>query len=141
MELCMLSTHTIHISVYYSYPLISKHNKYRNTLQIELDALPTAEERKKISREVEMLQQLNHKYILRIRDHWENPQTNQLCFITDILQGGSLRELSIYRILYRVSILHHAFSKWCQRFECQSILNIQYVIHTTNTIDISVKEK
>eukprot|EP01083_Nonionella_stella_P251060 866648_1 len=59
---------------------------------IDLDALPSTEERRKISREVEMLQQLNHKHILRIRNHWENPQTNQLCFITDILQGGSLRE-------------------------------------------------
>lgn len=57
-----------------------------------------------------MLQQLNHKHILRIRDHWENPKTNQLCFITDILQGGSLRELSIYSLFaYLVSIhcLYH----------------------------------
>ena len=69
-------------------------------IQIDLDALPTAEERKKISREVEMLKQLNHKHILRIRDHWENPKTNQLCFITDILQGGSLRELSIEYLSY-----------------------------------------
>eukprot|EP01084_Bolivina_argentea_P309283 534966_1 len=75
---------------------------------IDLDALPTTEERSKILREVEMLQNLHHKHILRIRDHWENPQTNQLCFITDIVQGGSLREYIRQR---EVNLLR--VKSWC----------------------------
>jgi len=59
---------------------------------IDLDVLPSNTERSKILREIEMLEQLSHRHILRIRDHWENTHTHQLCFITDILQGGSLRE-------------------------------------------------
>eukprot|EP00483_Globobulimina_turgida_P009039 UN09057 len=55
-----------------------------------------------------MLQQLNHRHILRIRDNWENPLTNQLCFITDILQGGSLREYIRQR---KVNL--HRCKSWC----------------------------
>jgi len=59
---------------------------------IDLDSLGSLDERRKIMVEVETLRSLSHAHILRIREHWENSATQQLVFITDILQGGSLRE-------------------------------------------------
>ena len=92
---------------------------------IDLDALPSTEERSKILREVFMLQQLKHKHILRIRNHWENPISNQLCFITDIVQGGSLRQYIRERSVNLLRV-----KSWC----CQILDALRYLHGSTPVI-------
>ena len=57
---------------------------------IELSTM-TDNEMNKVFLECEMLQKLNHENILKIRDKWKNEEREELCFVTDIIQNGSLR--------------------------------------------------
>ena len=57
---------------------------------IELSTM-TDNEKNKVFLECEMLQKLNHENILKIRDKWKNEEREELCFVTDIIQNGSLR--------------------------------------------------
>ncbi len=57
---------------------------------IDLSSM-TESEKEKVFLECEMLQRLNHPNILKIREQWRNIQSQELCFVTDIIQNGSLR--------------------------------------------------
>eukprot|EP00488_Nonionellina_sp_1-RS-2012_P001818 TRINITY_DN3132_c0_g1_i1.p1 TRINITY_DN3132_c0_g1~~TRINITY_DN3132_c0_g1_i1.p1 ORF type:complete len:118 (-),score=24.61 TRINITY_DN3132_c0_g1_i1:173-484(-) len=57
---------------------------------IDLSAM-TDNEKDKVFSECEMLQKLNHGNILKIRDRWSNKEREELCFVTDVIQNGSLR--------------------------------------------------
>lgn len=52
----------------------------------------TENERNKVFLECEMLTKLNHDNILKIRDQFRNEEKEELVFITDIIQNGSLRK-------------------------------------------------
>ncbi|ETO14788.1 serine/threonine-protein kinase, partial [Reticulomyxa filosa] len=77
---------------------------------IDIERIGKESELKKLEREIEMLKNLNHPRILKIRDFWSNPRTRQVCFITDIIQSGSLRRFIREREVNLASV-----KKWCRQ--------------------------
>ena len=71
---------------------------------IDLSLINTEDEKKKIFKECEMLKRLNHPNILKILNQWFNNKTDKLCFITNIVQDGSLakffrkRQVNLLRV-------------------------------------------
>lgn len=71
---------------------------------IDLSLINTEDEKKKIFKECEMLRRLNHDNILKIKNQWFNDKTDKLCFITNIVQDGSLakffrkRQVNLLRV-------------------------------------------
>ena len=59
---------------------------------VDLDSIPSQSDRDSVNSEISTLEKLKHANILRIYDHWINERTNSLVFITDIVQGGSLKD-------------------------------------------------
>ena len=60
--------------------------------QIDLTRVPNEEEKQNILRECKMLEKLNHPNVLRIHNRWYDAKDDKLCFVTTLMQNGSLRK-------------------------------------------------
>eukprot|EP01084_Bolivina_argentea_P188912 325046_1 len=90
-------------AVYKAFDTISQVDVAWNS--IDLSAM-TENEKTKVFLECDMLQKLNHSNILKIRDKWSNPEREELCFVTDIIQNGSLRSYFKKRKINLKSVKH-----------------------------------
>ena len=95
---------------------------------IELSTM-TDNEKNKVFLECEMLQKLNHENILKIRDKWSNEERNELCFVTDIIQNGSLRNYFKQRKINLKSV----------KQICRQILLALDYLHRNNVIHRDLK--
>ena len=109
---------------------------------ISLSLSLSQEDRSKIVREVEILQQLNHPHVIHISDAWEDKQRGEIVFITELMTSGTLKEfripcptvpiahqpyhqhLLLLRFLARVPIVPiKVVKKWC----CQILNGLSYL--------------
>jgi len=52
----------------------------------------SASEQKRISGETEILKRLSHTHIMKFYEAWSNEEKQQVCFITELLNAGTLRQ-------------------------------------------------
>ena len=93
-------------------------------------SLMTDNEQAKVQQECKMLQRLNHSNILKIRDKWSNADKEELIFVTDIIQNGSLRKYFKKRKINLKSIKHI-----CK----QILLALNYLHNEQNVIHRDLK--
>ena len=89
----------------------------------------TENEKNKVFLECEMLSKLNHDNILKIRDQFRNEEKEELIFITDIIQNGSLRKYFRKRKINLKSI----------KQICHQILLALDYLHSDNVIHRDLK--
>lgn len=58
---------------------------------VNLARLPPTE-KKRIRMETEILKELDHPHIINFFNVWENPARDQICFTTEIVTSGTLKE-------------------------------------------------
>jgi WNK lysine deficient protein kinase len=77
-------------------------------LQVDLKRLPSAE-KKRIKFETEILKTLHHKHIINFFEVWASPEKDQICFTTEIVTSGTLKEFINGVGKIRLKII----KKWC----------------------------
>mmetsp|Transcript_21483 Transcript_21483/g.34651 ORF Transcript_21483/g.34651 Transcript_21483/m.34651 type:complete len:1390 (-) Transcript_21483:228-4397(-) len=75
---------------------------------VKLARVPQTE-RERIQHETNVLGSIKHKNIIKFFDVWKNDVKKEVCFTTEIVQGGTLK--SFIRRVYPVSI--RVLKKWC----------------------------
>lgn len=60
-------------------------------VQVDLRRMPQ-EEKKRVMGETEILDKLNHPYIIKFFDVWKNDEKDQICFTTEIVTSGTLKQ-------------------------------------------------
>ena len=70
-----------------------------------------ASERKRIRLETQILHNIKHPHIIGFYKSWENPEKNQICFTTEYVTTGTLKDYSanIKKLKLRV------IKKWCRQ--------------------------
>jgi WNK lysine deficient protein kinase len=77
---------------------------------VEIRKLPLSE-KKRIKLETEILAELTHPHIINFYHVWENPSVEQICFTTEIMTSGTLKQY-IGRIK---AIKLKVIKKWCRQ--------------------------
>ncbi|CAK75058.1 unnamed protein product (macronuclear) [Paramecium tetraurelia] len=77
---------------------------------IHLDQLPQQEERKRISEELSILNNIKHPNIISFINAWVSKNKSEVIFITEIVHGGSLKKHLRKIQRPRLKILKH----WCR---------------------------
>jgi serine/threonine protein kinase len=94
--------------VYLSYDTETGKEVAWNT--VELRRLP-ANEKRRIRSETEILAELQHPHIINFFNVWENKEKDQICFTTEIVTSGTLKQYT-----NRVkSIKLKVIKKWCRQ--------------------------
>ena len=70
-------------------------------------------ERKRLKGETEMLKSLKHPHIINFFSVWENKEEDQICFTTEIVTSGTLKEY-INRV-FSSGIKLKIIKKWCRQ--------------------------
>ena len=86
-------------------------------------------EKEKVFKECDILQKLHHENILKIREQWYNKENEQLIFITDIIQNGSIRKYYNKRKINLKSV----------KQICKQILSALNYLHSKNVIHRDLK--
>jgi WNK lysine deficient protein kinase len=69
------------------------------------------EEEKKVRNEISILKNLKHDHILHLYDFWHNKEINHMCFITDMMPDGTLRDF-----MFKVGRINLKIIKnWCKQ--------------------------
>jgi len=77
---------------------------------VDLRRLPFGEKRR-IKCETEILQQLKHPHIINFHDSWNSPNKEEICFITEIVTSGTLKDYikRVKRVKLKI------IKKWCRQ--------------------------
>ncbi len=81
-------------------------------LQIDLRRLPPREHQR-LKSETELLKVLTHNHIIRFQAVWENKRDSQVCFTTELMTSGTLKQY-IDRVFVK-GLKLKIVKKWCRQ--------------------------
>lgn len=90
---------------------------------VDLRRLPS-DERKRVQGETEILDKLKHPYIIKFYDVWTNKVKDQICFTTEIVTSGTLKQ---YTQRNRSGLKMKVMKRWCKQ-----ILDALNYLHSHN---------
>src|SRR6185312_14180342 len=77
---------------------------------VNLSRMP-ATEKKRIRMETEILKELDHPHIINFYHVWENKDRDQICFTTEIVTSGTLKQY-VNRVRH---VKLKVIKKWCRQ--------------------------
>lgn len=78
--------------------------------QVDLRRLPDSE-RERVRAETEILKSLNHPHIIKFYAVWEDLEKQQVCFITEIVTSGTLKQYTSRVKGIKLKVI----KKWCRQ--------------------------
>lgn len=80
---------------------------------VNLSSTMTPREQARIRSEAKILAELTHHRIIKIYDVWEVPEQHKICFVTERITSGSLREYTRSRKV-KLKVIKRYIHAWCE---------------------------
>jgi WNK lysine deficient protein kinase len=83
---------------------------YHRPSQVDLDNLPE-DEKSRILQETRILADINHPKIINFYEVWTNTEKNEICFTTEIVTSGTLKQYSNKKKAIKLKVI----KDWCRQ--------------------------